>query len=61
MRRTTSKYILIILGFGFGKKTDLDVGKHPHNKSPSPDHYKIDAFVDTNKGHNIGWTTAIGR
>ncbi len=52
MRKTT---------FGYGQITDLEYGKHPHNKSPSPDHYKIDSFVETNKGHNKGSSCHIGR
>jgi hypothetical protein len=47
--------------FGFGKKTDLDYGKHRHNKSPSPDVYKIDSFVEFNKTHNRGSSCHIGR
>jgi hypothetical protein len=47
--------------FGYGKKTDLDTGKHPHNKSPSPDRYKIDSFVELDKTHQRGMTTHIGR
>ena len=53
MRRNTS--------FGYGKKTDLDVGKHRHNITPSPDNYQIDSFVDVNKSHNKGMSTHIGR
>lgn len=47
--------------FGFGKKTDLDYGKHRHNHSPSPDNYKIDSFVESNKGHNKGSSCHLGR
>lgn len=47
--------------FGYGKNTDLDHGKHPHNKSPSPDHYKIDSFVQSNKEHARGSSCHIGR
>ena len=47
--------------FGYGKKTDLDYGKHPHNKSPSPDKYQIDTFVDFNKTHQRGSSCHIGR
>ena len=47
--------------FGYGKNTDLDYGKHRHNKSPSPDHYKIDTFVDTNITHNRGSSCHLGR
>jgi hypothetical protein len=32
-------------GIGYGKKTDLDYGKHPHNEAPSPDKYNISSFV----------------
>jgi hypothetical protein len=47
--------------FGFGKKTDLDYGKHRHNKSPPPDKYQIDSFVDFNKTHMRGSSCHIGR
>ena len=47
--------------FGYGKKTDLDYGKHRHNKSPSPDRYQIDSFVDSNKKHLRGSSCHIGR
>ena len=47
--------------FGYGKKTDLDHGKHRHNKSPSPDRYQIDTFVDSNKKHLRGSSCHIGR
>lgn len=47
--------------FGYGKNTDLDYGKHRHNKSPSPDRYKIDSFVDFNKTHNRGSSCHISR
>jgi hypothetical protein len=47
--------------FGFGKKTDLEYGKHRHNKSPSPDKYLIDSFVDFNKTHQRGSSCHIGR
>ena len=47
--------------FGFGKKTDLDYGKHKHNKSPSPDKYMIDSFIDYNKNHQRGSSCHIGR
>ena len=47
--------------FGFGRKTDLDYGKHRHNKSPSPDRYKIDSFVEFNKTHLRGSSCHIGR
>lgn len=35
-------------GIGYGKKTDLDVGKHPHNETPSPDKYNLSSFVEIN-------------
>lgn len=47
--------------FGYGKKTDLDYGKHRHNKSPSPDIYKIHSFVEFNKTHNRGSSCHVGR
>lgn len=48
-------------GLGRGKKTDLDYGKHPHQVTPSPDTYKIDSFVETNKAHNKGFTPRYSR
>jgi hypothetical protein len=60
MTRNTSTSILN-KGFGYGKKTDLDVGKHPHNVTPSPDNYQIDSFVDTDTRHRRGMSTHIGR
>ena len=47
--------------FGYGKSNDLDHGKPPHNKSPSPDRYQIDTFVDSDKKHSKGSTCHIGR
>lgn len=47
--------------FGFGKKTDLEYGKHRHNISPSPDAYDIKSFVDINKSHEKGTTAGKGR
>jgi len=32
-------------GIGYGKKTDLEVGQHRHNVTPSPDTYNIPTFV----------------
>ncbi len=52
---------ILISGFGYGKKTDLDVGKHPHNINPSPDTYNLNTFVDTNKLHKSGFNISIGR
>ena len=46
---------------GFGRKTDLDHGKHPHNKTPSPAAYNIDSFVDVNTSHERGSSVHIGR
>lgn len=46
---------------GFGRKTDLDYGKHRHNVTPSPDNYKIDSFVDLNAAHHRGMSAHIGR
>lgn len=46
---------------GRGKKTDLDYGKNPEHVVPSPDAYKINSFVDTNKLHNKGFTPRNSR
>ena len=48
-------------GIGYGKKTDLDVGRHPHNIVPSPDTYNIASFVKTNKDHQVGFTPLYSR
>lgn len=48
-------------GMGKGKKTDLDVGKHPHQVTPPPDTYNIASFVETNKAHNKGFTPRNSR
>ena len=55
------EYIDIYQGFGYGKKTDLETGKHPHNLTPSPDNYQIDSFVETDTRHRRGMSTHIGR
>ena len=57
----TYKYTISYLGFGYGKNTDLDHGKHRHNITPSPDNYQIDSFVDTDSRHKRGMSTHIGR
>jgi hypothetical protein len=48
-------------GIGFGKKTDLDVGKDPHNVAPSPDTYNLPTFVETNKLHEKGFSPLYSR
>jgi len=48
-------------GFGYGKKTDLDVGKDPHNIAPSPDTYDLASFVKTNQDHHVGFTPLFSR
>lgn len=47
--------------FGYGKKTDLDVGKNRHNIIPSPDTYNLNTFIQTNKLHNKGFSPGKGR
>lgn len=47
--------------FGFGKRIDLDVGKHPHNIVPSPDSYDLKGFNDINKSHKKGFFPGYGR
>jgi len=32
-------------GFGYGKKTDLEVGKNRHNITPPPDTYNLSTFI----------------
>jgi len=46
---------------GYGKKTDLDVGKDPHNIAPSPDTYNLKSFVETNEAHSKGFTPLVSR
>ena len=47
--------------FGYGKKTDLDVGKDRHNVTPSPDTYNLHNFVETNKMREKGFSPGKGR
>lgn len=56
-----NKYSEYNKGLGYGKKTDLDIGKHPHNIVPAPTSYQIDTFVEINKSHEKGVTAHIGR
>ena len=49
------------LAFGYGKKTDLDVGKNPHQVTPPPDSYSIPTFAETNKKHGKGFTPRYSR
>lgn len=51
----------LIVGFGYGKKTDLYFGKHPHNETPPSNSYNIPTFVDTNKLHHKGFTPRNSR
>ena len=37
--------IMTIQGFGFGKQTDLEFDKNPHQYAPPPDTYNIASFV----------------
>jgi hypothetical protein len=46
---------------GYGKKTDLEYGKHPHNETPPPDQYNLDSFVDTNKKKQKGFSPLFSR
>ncbi len=52
---------LFILGFGYGKKTDLDIGKNPEHIVPPPTTYNLNTFVDTNKLHKKGFTPRNSR
>ena len=54
-------FFAIILGFGYGKKTDLDIGKNRHNVVPPPDTYNLNSFVEINKMHQKGFTPRQGR
>ena len=47
--------------FGIGKKTDLDVGKNPHQVTPPPNSYSIPTFADVNKKHGKGFTPRFSR
>ncbi len=47
--------------FGYGKKTDLDVGKHRHNITPPPTTYNLQSFIQINKMHNKGFSPGKGR
>lgn len=59
-KRATSTTTLTS-GFGIGKKTDLDVGKDPHNISPPPNTYNVPTFAQENAAHKSGFNIAIGR
>ena len=52
---------IVNIGFGYGKKTDLDIGKDRHNVAPSPDCYNLNTFIQTNKMHNKGPSPGKGR
>ena len=49
------------LAFGYGKKTDLEVGKNPHQVTPPPNTYNIPTFVDINKKKEKGFTPLKSR
>jgi hypothetical protein len=55
------QYFLSYSGHGFGKKTDLEHGKHRHNITPGPALYHIDSFVDNDIRHKKGMSMHIGR
>ncbi len=48
-------------GFGYGKKTDLDVGKNRHNVTPPPDNYDLAGFIQINKMAGKGFSPGKGR
>lgn len=48
-------------GFGYGKKTDLEVGKDRHNIAPPPDTYELASFIQINKMHAKGFSPGKGR
>jgi hypothetical protein len=48
-------------GIGYGKKTDLDYGKHPHNETPPPDRYQLNSFVETNEKMKRGFSPLYSR
>jgi len=47
--------------FGYGKKTDLDVGKNRHNVTPPPDTYNLNTFIQINQMHGKGFSPGKGR
>lgn len=48
-------------GFGYGKKTDLEVGKDRHNVTPPPDTYNLATFIEANQMHSKGFSPGKGR
>jgi len=48
-------------GIGYDKKTNLGIGKHPHNIVPSPDTYNLSSFVEQNKAHKKGFSALYSR
>ena len=47
--------------FGYGRKTDLDIGKNRHNVIPASTTYDLRSFVETNKAHKKGFTPRYSR
>jgi hypothetical protein len=48
-------------GIGYDRKTNLDVGKDPHNIAPSPDTYNLSSFVELNQTHKKGFSPLYSR
>lgn len=59
--REKQVHLIVKLGFGYGKKTDLEVGKHRHNVIPPSTTYDIKSFVEINKMHKKGFTPRYSR
>ena len=49
------------IGFGYGKKTDLEFDKNPLQVVPPSNTYNIDSFIDVNKKKNKGFTPRYSR
>ena len=53
--------IIIDVGFGYGKKTDLEFDKNPQHVVPPSNTYNLKSFVETNKHHQKGFTPRYSR
>ena len=49
------------LGFGYGKKTNLDFNKNPEHYVPPSNTYNIQSFVEINKHKQKGFTPRYSR
>lgn len=52
---------LLNIGFGIGKKTDLEFDKNPLHVVPPPNTYNLSTFVETNVSKKKGFTPRYSR